>query len=519
MHIALHDGAYGPDELLLHETDCLVVGLSSGDAAESALVMTIDRASGGLLKRLREAGDLPGKSGATLMLHQVPGLSARRLLLVGLGTGHKCDAANFLKAARAAAKALSDSKSVEVLWTLAGDDLTSCPGTVSLQLSVRALRETCYRFDHYRQAIATATPTVKRVSLTTGKPASAEELRSVAHAVAIANGVALARDLGNAPPNICTPTYLAKAALALGKQWPLTVEVLDRAELKQLGMQAFLSVARGSIEPLKLIVIRHAGGVTEQAPIVLIGKGVTFDAGGISIKPAAAMDEMKFDMCGAAAVLGTLRACAEMALPLNVIGVIPACENMPSGNAVKPGDIVKSMSGKHIEVLNTDAEGRLILCDALTYTERFEPAAVIDVATLTGACVVALGHINSGLFSNQDSLAEGLSSAARRACDPAWRMPLEEAYQERLDSNFADMANIGSGGGAGSVVAACFLSRFAKYPWAHLDIAGTAWKSGATKGATGRPVPLLAQFLIDQAAQPTAFRDRNESGVSSTHHQ
>lgn len=501
MHIELHRGACRLDELLQIETDCLVVGIWAGDEAQSAWSIAIDQVSGGMLKRLKDAGDLPEKSGAALMLHQVQGLSARRLLLVGQGVKDACDGKSFLKAARAAAKALVSSRSVDVLWALSSDAPASCSKAMLLQLSVRAVREACYRFDHYRQVDDSTVPTIRQVSLIMSTPASVEDERCVAQAVAVANGVALTCDLGNAPPNICTPAYLAEAACELGRQWPLAIEVLDRAELEQLGMQAFLAVARGSVEPQKLIVVRHEGGVAGQPPIVLVGKGVTFDAGGISIKPAAAMDEMKFDMCGAATVLGVLRACAEMALPLNVIGVIPACENMPSGNAVKPGDIVRSMSGKQIEVLNTDAEGRLILCDALTYVERFKPAAVIDVATLTGACVVALGHINSGLYANRDALAEDLLSAAQEALDPAWKMPLDEAYQERLDSSLADVANIGSGHDAGSVLAACFLSRFANYPWAHLDIAGTAWTSGKSKGATGRPVPLLMRFLMDRAAR------------------
>lgn len=500
MHIVLHGEAHSPDELLQIETDCLVVGIWSGDTTHSAWATAIDKASGGVLKRLKDTGDLPDKAGATLMLHQVQGLSASRLLLVGQGAKARCDAKALLKASRAAAKALISSKSVEVLWALSSD-APACPNAMLLQLSVRALREASYRFDAYRQVNDRTVPTLGRVSLVLSTSPSAEDERYVAEGMAVANGLALTCDLGNTPPNICTPAYLAEAARELGRQWPLGIEVLDQNELEQLGMQAFLAVARGSVEPPKLIVVRHEGGGSGQAPIVLVGKGVTFDAGGISIKPATAMDEMKFDMCGAATVLGVLRACAEMALPLNVIGVIPACENMPSGNAVKPGDIVKSMSGKWIEVLNTDAEGRLLLCDALTYVERLKPAVVIDVATLTGACVIALGYVNSGLYANQDDLADELLLASREALDPAWRMPLDEDYQERLDSPFADVANIGAGRDAGSVLAACFLSRFVNYPWAHLDIAGTASTSGKFKGATGRPVPLLMNFLMGRAAR------------------
>jgi leucyl aminopeptidase len=277
--------------------------------------------------------------------------------------------------------------------------------------------------------------------------------------------------------------------------------VLEAKQLEALKMESFLSVAKGSAQPPRLIVLKYSGAKKkDEAPVVLVGKGITFDSGGISIKPGAAMDEMKFDMCGAASVLGTMRALAELKLKLNVVGIVAACENMPSSTAVKPGDIVTSMSGQTIEILNTDAEGRLILCDALTYSERFKPAALVDVATLTGACVVALGAVNTGLFSNNEKLASQLLAASREAADPAWRMPLDDEYQEQLKSNFADMANIGTPGGAGAVTAACFLSRFTKaYPWAHLDIAGTAWKTGPAKGATGRPVPLLAQFLIERA--------------------
>nr|MBF0684011.1 leucyl aminopeptidase [Pseudomonas sp.] len=322
-----------------------------------------------------------------------------------------------------------------------------------------------------------------------------------------ANGMTLTRNLGNLPANICTPTYLAEAARNVGSQHDFKVEVLERKQLEALKMGSFLSVAKGSDEPPRFIVMHYQGAkkpagrgarAAGPAPIVLVGKGVTFDSGGISIKPAATMDEMKYDMCGAASVIGTLKAVAELQLPVNVVGIIPACENLPSGRANKPGDVVTSMSGQTIEVLNTDAEGRLLLCDALTYAERFQPAAVIDIATLTGACVVALGHVNTGLFTQDEELAQSLLDASRQAIDPTWRLPLEDDYQPQLKSNFADIANIG-GPPAGSVTAACFLSRFTKqYRWAHLDIAGTAWKGGKEKGATGRPVPLLVQYIMNQ---------------------
>jgi Leucyl aminopeptidase len=331
-------------------------------------------------------------------------------------------------------------------------------------------------------------------------PAADAKTASVAAArgTAIANGMDLTRDLGNLPSNICTPTYLANTARQIAKDFKLKVEVLGRKQIEALKMGAFLAVTKGSVEPPAFIVLRYEGGPAKQAPVVLVGKGITFDTGGISLKPGEGMDEMKYDMCGAASVLGTLRAVAEMGLKQNVIAVVPTCENMPSGIATKPGDVVTSMSGQTIEILNTDAEGRLILCDALTYVERFKPAVVIDVATLTGACIIALGHINTGMYARSDALADALVAAGKQSLDTAWRMPLDEEYQEQLKSNFADMGNIG-GRPAGSVTAACFLARFTeKYDWAHLDIAGTAWKSGAAKGATGRPVPLLTRFLMDR---------------------
>jgi leucyl aminopeptidase len=316
----------------------------------------------------------------------------------------------------------------------------------------------------------------------------------------VAKAVALAKDLGNLPGNICTPSYLAEEARKLAQgNAKLSAKILTEKEMTALKMGSLLSVARGSRQPPRLIVLSYHGGKRADKPVVLVGKGITFDSGGISIKPAATMDEMKFDMCGAASVLAAVNAAAEMALPLNVIAVVPSCENLPDGNANKPGDIVTSMSGQTIEILNTDAEGRLILCDALTYSERFKPRAVIDVATLTGACVVALGKQASGLFGNSEDLVQEILRAGTQSGDRAWQLPLWEEYQEQLKSNFADMANVGNRDG-GAITAACFLSRFTKnFPWAHLDIAGTAWLSGGSKGATGRPVPLLTQYLIDQA--------------------
>ena len=317
---------------------------------------------------------------------------------------------------------------------------------------------------------------------------------------AIAHGINEAKTLGNLPGNVCTPTYLARQARKKVNSLGLKVSILDEAKMRRLGMGSLLSVAKGSVEAPKLIIMEHRGGKSGAAPVVLVGKGLTFDAGGISLKPAAAMDEMKYDMCGGASVFGAMTAIAEMRLALNVIGVVPSSENLPSGSANKPGDIVTSLSGQSIEILNTDAEGRLILCDALTYVEKYKPAAVIDIATLTGACVVALGAHVSGLFSKDDKLADELLAAGKHIHDRCWRLPLLDDYQQELDSNFADMANIGGRMG-GAITAACFLSRYTgKYRWAHLDIAGTAWNSGKSKGATGRPVAQLVQFLMNRAS-------------------
>jgi len=389
---------------------------------------------------------------------------------------------------------------------LAAVPMQSADVRTRARLAAIAAGDVTYRFDAtFGKRDAVSRPKLARLVLAVERSETKEAEAGLREGSAIANGMSLARDLGNLPGNVCTPTYLGETAKKLGKSHKLKIEVLDRKQIEALKMGSFLSVARGSYEPPKFIVLRYEGAkhkpagrgkATANGPVVLVGKGITFDAGGISLKPAAGMDEMKYDMCGAASVFGTLRTVAELGLPLDVIGVVPACENLPSGRANKPGDVVTTMSGQTVEILNTDAEGRLILCDALTYVERFKPSTVIDIATLTGACVTALGHINTGLFTHDDALADTLTSLSRQALDPVWRLPLDDDYQEQLKSNFADMANIG-GPPAGAVTAACFLSRYAKgYRWAHLDIAGTAWRSGKDKGATGRPVPLLTQYLL-----------------------
>ncbi len=484
------------------QSDCLVVGVYEAKVLSEA-AQEIDRASKGMISKLLADGDMDGKLEATLMLHHVPGLTTSRLLLVGLGKEADFTEKQYAKAVRASIKALEKSGALDATTCLAQLPVKALSAQRKVAYLSEAALDASYKFAAIKRKEEKASPKKGITKLTINVAASdvpAAET-GLADGQALAAGVSLAKDLGNLPPNVCTPSYLAEQALALGKTHQFKVEVLERDALKKLGMGSFLGVAQGSEEPPKFIIMQHLKGKKEQKPVVLVGKGITFDTGGISLKPGSEMDEMKYDMCGAASVLGTFKAIAAMNLPLNVIGVIPTCENMPDGRATRPGDVLTSMSGLTIEVLNTDAEGRLILCDALTYVERFEPSAVIDVATLTGACVIALGHHASGLFSNNDALAAELLQAGEVSLDRAWHMPMWEDYQSLLDSNFADMANIG-GRAAGSITAACFLARFAKkYDWAHLDVAGTAWKSGKEKGGTGRPVPLLTEFLVQRANQ------------------
>ncbi|MEK9824692.1 MAG: leucyl aminopeptidase [Methylotenera sp.] len=490
----------GSSEKQRHE--CVMVGVYESQQL-SAAAQALDKVSDGYISNLLKRGDLDGKLEKTLMLHDVPNVQSERVLLVGLGKREDFSEKKYAKAVRASIKSLSASAATEALTYLADLPVNNISARRKAALLVEMAVDATYRFEaikRKKQDSGEAKKSLKALAIYIEDTAQAKEAEAgVADGKALGAGVSFTKDLGNLPPNICTPTYLAEQALALGKTYGLKVEVLERADIEKLGMGSFLGVTQGSEQPPKLIVMQHLKGKKEDKPVVLVGKGITFDTGGISLKPGAEMDEMKYDMCGAASVLGTFKAIAEMNLPLNVVGVIPTCENMPDGRATRPGDVLTSMSGLTIEVLNTDAEGRLILCDALTYAERFEPSAVIDVATLTGACVIALGHHATGLFSNNDALAKELLHAGEAALDRAWHMPLWEEYQPQLDSNFADMANIG-GRAAGSVTAACFLSRFTeKYDWAHLDIAGTAWKSGKEKGGTGRPVPMLTAFLASRA--------------------
>jgi leucyl aminopeptidase len=478
---------------------CVVVGVFEPRKL-SAPAELIDKAARQHLSDLLRRGDMEGKAGSTLLLHNVPGTEADRILLVGLGKEKAFRDKEYREAMATAIRTLNETGGFDGTIFLTELPVKKRDVTWRVRQAVMVAHETLYRFDRLKSKKDEVRRPLRKVTFCVERrPELAEAEAGLMQGEAIAAGQTLMKDLANLPSNICTPTYLAEQAQALAAEHKLGVEVLERADMEKLGMHSLLSVARGSQQPPKFIVLRYKGAKAEHKPVVLVGKGVTFDTGGISLKPAPEMDEMKYDMSGAASVLAAIKVAAMMKLPLNVIAVVPATENMPGGAATKPGDVVTSMSGQTIEILNTDAEGRLILCDALTYSERFEPECVVDVATLTGACVIALGHVVSGLFANNDGLAHELLEAGQEAYDRAWHLPLWDDYQEQLKSNFADMANIG-GRPAGSITAACFLSRFTrKYHWAHLDIAGTAWKSGKDKGSTGRPLPLLAHFLMARA--------------------
>jgi leucyl aminopeptidase len=481
-----------------HNTGCAVVMIHAGKKLSTAAGQ-LDKACDGLISSALRSGDLGTGCGDTLLLHSGRKSGARRILLVTAGKPERIDALAARQIINGIVTALGASKSKDATVHL--EDLAT--GKISMSAICESLGN----------AITTASYRYKR---TVSKPKAALVLsklvincgKALGTSIATANllsgqhtgqGINTARELGNLPGNICTPIYLANEARKLARAHStLSTRVLDEKQMRELGMGSLLSVSAGSAQPAKLIVMQYKGAATEKQPYVLVGKGITFDSGGISLKPGAKMDEMKFDMCGAASVFGTLHAVLAMRLPINLVCIIAAAENMPSSTATKPGDVVTSMSGQTIEVLNTDAEGRLVLCDALTYAERFKPAAVIDIATLTGACVVALGAHASGMYANNDKLAEQLTNAGEQSFDRAWRMPLWDEYQKQINTPFADMANVGGPGG-GSITAACFLARFTKkYHWAHLDIAGSAWHS-APKGATGRPVGLLTRYLMDRA--------------------
>lgn len=481
---------------------CLVLGIHEKRVLTPP-AQTINEISNGYLDSLLRKAGMTGKVGQSLMLHETPGLAAERLLLIGCGKERTLDEQQYRKIITHSIKQLNAADVTVAASYLPGLNVRSQDCAWCVEQAIRIVAHEQYKFNDFKRDRRSPDAALARMVLLV--PARRDlpqgELGRI-RGTALARGVKLARDLANRPANACTPTYLAEQAQALGETFSsVKVKVLTEEKMKKLGMNSLLSVSQGSAEPARLITFQYKGEKGSKPPVVIVGKGVTFDTGGISIKPAAAMDEMKFDMCGAAAVFGVVAAVAAMQLPINLVGVVPATENMPGSRATKPGDIFTSMSGQTVEVLNTDAEGRLILCDALTYSERFNPAVVIDVATLTGACVVALGKHATGLFSNHEPLARELLRAGAVAGDRAWQLPLWEDYEKQLDSPFADIANIGSGRDAGAVTAACFLGKFARdYQWAHLDIAGTAWVSGKNKCATGRPVPLLVQYLRNRCA-------------------
>jgi leucyl aminopeptidase len=462
----------------------LVLVTDSFQAAKDALSVLIAKAL--------KSGDFTAKAGQVLDIYRPLGFAATHLVLVHVADATPSEVRKGVMAAMNAVKAAKPSQlSLNFLQQ---------PLPKSLRSAVAALADASY--------VYTTTKTDKKGrsidDVTVAVPDDLPLRDAFSRAVAVVAGVELAKEWGNRPANYATPTHLAEAAEALSAFSRIAVEVLGPKEVNKLGMGAFSAVAQGSDEPLRFIVLRYCGAANGSAPVVLVGKGITFDSGGISIKPAAEMDEMKYDMCGAASVLGTFRALAELQPDINVVGVIAACENLPGSRAVKPGDVVTTMSGQTIEILNTDAEGRLVLCDALTYAERFEPQAVLDIATLTGACVVALGGVRSGFFTNDEQLSAALQAASESSQDLCWRMPLDEDYAEGLKTSFADVANV-AGRAGGAVTAAKFLQRFTgKYRWAHLDIAGTAWRSGAAKGATGRPVGLLLDYLLEQQFMETS---------------
>lgn len=490
MEISIKHGAPGKIK-----SACIVAAVYSGKNLGDCAT-ALDRSSRGGLSRLSKRGDIQGQLAQVLMVPSVAGLEADRVLLIGAGKRSGITAAEYVKLTRKAAGVVVNAGLKNALTALTEVIVKERDDSWKIQQQILAFEAASYRFDEFKAQTKSKAARFARLNLLLSAEHDSAVSDEARIGASLVNGLKLTKDLANTPANHCTPTHLADQAKSLGKRFKsLSVEVLDEAAMEKLGMGSLLSVSRGSEQPAKLITLKHSGGAKNAKPVVLVGKGVTFDSGGISIKAGAAMDEMKYDMCGAATVLGVLSTVAEAELPINVVGVIPATENLPDGKATKPGDIVTSMSGQTIEVLNTDAEGRLILCDALTYCGRFEPDVVVDIATLTGACIIALGHATSALMSNNDDLAEDLLAAGQTSGDRAWRLPLWAEYQQLIDSPFADIANVG-GRAAGSITAACFLARFTKkYRWAHLDIAGTAWRSGKPKGATGRPVSLLVQFL------------------------
>ncbi|MGZ8135743.1 MAG: leucyl aminopeptidase [Methylococcaceae bacterium] len=485
------------------QCDCIIVGVYQ-DQQLTPTAAAINSSTQGVINKIINRGDLSGKIGETVLINVIPDSHIERILLVGLGENKPLSGKDYRKALAAAVNSLKKPHIKSVVCSLAECSVSNTDWQWKTRQIVEVFSDSVYQYTQTKSDKETESK-LEKISITVPEQELVNAQAGIDQGKAIAEGINLTKLLADLPGNICTPTYLAEQAIELGKKYDkLAITILEESDMEKLGMGSFLSVSRGSRQPAKLITIDYQGGEKNSKPIVLIGKGLTFDAGGISLKPGLGMDEMKYDMCGGAAVIGAMLAAAQMRLPLNIIGLVPASENLPDGDANKPGDIWTSMSGKTIEILNTDAEGRLILCDTLTYAERFNPDVVIDMATLTGACLVALGRVPSGLLGNDDKLCNDLITASETANDSLWRLPLWEEYQEQLKSNFADMANIG-GKDAGAITAACFLSRFAEnFRWAHLDIAGTAWRTGPTKGATGRPVPLLCQYLLNRASSQKA---------------
>ncbi|MDH2999489.1 leucyl aminopeptidase [Chelonobacter oris] len=480
--------------------DCLIVAVYENRQL-GTIARQLNDAANDYIRQLLGNGDLEGKTGQTLMLHNVPNITAKRILLVGCGKPEALNERQYQTLISKAFAAVGGSNSQSAVCFLTELDVAQRGTYWKVRFALETLQRDRYQFEQFKTKKSDTRHTLEQLAFYAEQSDESKVCQAIQHASAVAAGVKAAKDVANCPPNVCNPAYLAELATALATESDLIhTTIIDEADMAQLNMNAYLAVSRGSQNPAFMSLINYKNHPDPTAkPIVLVGKGLTFDAGGISLKPAAEMDEMKYDMGGAAAVYGVMKAVAELKLPLNIVAVLAGCENLPDGNAYRPGDILTTMNGLTVEVLNTDAEGRLVLCDALTYVERFEPEVVIDVATLTGACVVALGQHNSGLVSPDDELAQQLEKAAVQAQDKAWRLPLSEEYQEQLKSNFADLANIGGRWG-GAITAAAFLSNFTqKYAWAHLDIAGTAWKSGAEKGATGRPVSLLVQYLLNKA--------------------
>ena len=477
-------------------TDCLIVGLGE-DSQFGPSLSSLDQASEGLLTRLDQAGELPRKNGKTLILHAVSGITAARVLVVGLGKPHKLDGVSFYKAACAAGKALRQSRATSAHCLLTETEVKGRDLAWKTRQAALGLAWSNYVYSATKKPATDAAPATERVSF----PHSEAAIAQSAIAESLYAGIQLCRDLGDLPPNICNPDYLVDTArqLANGHEG-LSVEVLDEARMTELKMHSLLAVGQGSANPSYLIHLSWRGGQADEAPLALVGKGITFDTGGISLKPRELMEQMKFDMCGAATALGVMAAVVGLKLPINLDCIVAAVENMPDGKAYRPGDVITTMSGKTVEVHNTDAEGRMILADALTWTTQFvKPAAMVDIATLTGACVVALGHHASGIMTPDDALAEELLAAGKESADRGWRLPLWDDYQEQIDTPFADMKNVG-GMPAGSITAGCFLSRFTEgQRWAHLDIAGSAWQWGKPESASGRPVGLLVQWLVDRA--------------------